>query len=309
MKIRSVALIGAGAVGSYFVSGLADKPDVRFMLIAEGPRRARLAEGLCINGKRYTPPVETPEEAGPCDLVLIAVKYASLREAADLASRLIAENTVVLSLLNGIDSEEIVSEYVGEEHILYSLMRIQAARKDGQYQFDPASTAGLSFGEKGSGEKTERVRAVEELFEGTPVRCTHVPDMIGEMWSKFNGNITRNLPQAMIGAGYGVYRDSAHIAWISRKLGEEVRAVAEAEGITIPRLSPKAAAAWRGVDDTARFSTLQDLDAGRHTEVDMFLGVLIRHAKEHGIPVPASEFSYHFIKALEEKNDGLFDYT
>ena len=62
------------------------------------------------------------------------------------------------------------------------------------------------------------------------------------------------------------------------------------------------------VPPTARYSTLQDLDAGRHTEIDMFSGALMRMGKELGIPTPYNEFTYHMIKALEEKNDGLFDY-
>ena len=59
------------------------------------------------------------------------------------------------------------------------------------------------------------------------------------------------------------------------------------------------------VKPSARYSTLQDLDAGRHTEIDMFSGALIRMGRELGIP---TEFAYHMIKALEEKNDGRFDY-
>ena len=67
-------------------------------------------------------------------------------------------------------------------------------------------------------------------------------------------------------------------------------------------------ALWRHLPATARYSTLQDLDAGRHTEIDMFSGALIRMGKELGIPTPYNEYTYHMIKALEEKNDGLFDY-
>lgn len=62
------------------------------------------------------------------------------------------------------------------------------------------------------------------------------------------------------------------------------------------------------VPPSARYSTLQDIDAGRHTEIDMFSGALIRMGKELGIPTPYNEYTYHMIKALEEKNDGKFDY-
>ena len=55
-------------------------------------------------------------------------------------------------------------------------------------------------------------------------------------------------------------------------------------------------------------TTLQDLDAGRHTEIDMFSGALVRMGRELGIPTPYNEYTYHMIKALEEKNDGKFNY-
>ena len=63
------------------------------------------------------------------------------------------------------------------------------------------------------------------------------------------------------------------------------------------------------VPPKTRYSTLQDLDAGRHTEIDMFSGALMRMGKELGIPTPYNEYTYHIIKGLEEKNDGKFDYS
>lgn len=313
MKIKTVALIGAGAVGSYFISGLMDKPDVDFMLIADEDRKTRLEKGILINGRKYTPPVRTPEEIRAenitTDLIMVAVKYPALPEITGMISRIVSKDTMILSLLNGIDSEEIISEAAGAEHMLYSLMRIQAWRNGDEILFDPEGTAGMFFGEKDSKEKTDRVRAIEELFEDTSIRCTFVPDIQGEMWNKYASNICRNLPQAMLGVGYGAYADSEHLSFIRDAMDAEVHAIAEAKGIHIPPMSAKAAEAWQTVDRSARFSTLQDLDAHRHTEVEMFLGVLLRLAKECDIPVPCCEFAYHFIKAMEEKNDGLFDYT
>ena len=66
---------------------------------------------------------------------------------------------------------------------------------------------------------------------------------------------------------------------------------------------------FEGVRSSARFSTLQDLDAGRHTEIEMFAGEMIRMGKECQIAVPYCEYTYHLIKALEEKNDRKFDYS
>ena len=95
--------------------------------------------------------------------------------------------------------------------------------------------------------------------------------------------------------------------FISKALRRELEAIAVAKGIDIS-LAEKAITKGCPVPPAARYSTLQDLDAGRHTEIDMFSGALIKMGQELGIPTPYNEYTYHMIKALEEKNDGLFDY-
>ena len=127
------------------------------------------------------------------------------------------------------------------------------------------------------------------------------------MWCKFRLNVSNNLPQPVLGAGVGCYRDSMHMKEISNKLREELEAIAAAKGIDI-RKADDSSSHGSAVPPSARYSTLQDLDAGRHTEIDMFSGALIRMGKELGIPTPYNEYTYHIIKALEEKNDGKFDY-
>ena len=155
-------------------------------------------------------------------------------------------------------------------------------------------------------EKTEQ--AVEALFGGTELHFRATDCIQEEMWSKFRLNVCNNLPQAILGAGVGCYRDSVHMKAISDGLRRELEAIAAAKGIDMQKVD---AVSGKGcaVKPSARYSTLQDLDAGRHTEIDMFSGALIRMGKELGIPTPYNEFAYHMIKALEEKNDGKFDYT
>jgi 2-dehydropantoate 2-reductase len=107
--------------------------------------------------------------------------------------------------------------------------------------------------------------------------------------------------------GAGGYDDSEHLKFISNKIWDEVKAVAMAKGINIknfPYKNPD-----KSIKKSSRYSTLQDLLAKRHTEVDMLAGALIEMGKETGVPVPYSEYTYHMIKVIEEKNDGLFDYV
>ena len=155
---------------------------------------------------------------------------------------------------------------------------------------------------------SERIHALDELFGGTGLHYRFTEYIREEMWSKFRLNIGTNLPQAIIGAGVGCYVDSEHMNAIRAGLDSEVDAIAKAKGIDMDRCadsSSKGSAAHY----TTRYSTLQDLDAGKHTEIDMLSGAIIRIGRELGIPTPYNEFTYHIIKALEEKNDGLFDYS
>ncbi len=305
MKINTVALMGAGAIGAYFIWGMQEELGDRFCVVAEGERAKKLKEnGLTINGVVYHPPVKTPEEAAGADLLLVATKYSGLEGALPQIKTIVKDNTTVLSLLNGVDSEEIIAGEIGEAPLVYSLMRIAARRVDNSVTFDPEKTTGLFMGEKGVEEKTERIRAIEELLQQTKVKYNFVPKIEDDQWTKFALNIAYNLPQAVLGVGYGAYYDSEHVQFISKKLEEEVRSVAAAYGFTVRPLENVRG----GYKGSVRFSTLQDLEAKRHTEIDMFTGVLMEKAKKVGIAVPYAEYTFHLIKALEEKNDGLFDY-
>ncbi len=305
MDIHQVALIGAGAVGSYFIWGLSESMGSAFFLVAEGKRAERLRKrGVNINGKVYFPEVRTPEEAAGADLLLIATKYSGLREILPAVKTIVRENTIVMSLLNGVDSEEIVSEAVGRKPIVNSFMIISSQRENGETWFDPDTTWGLQYGEADSPEMTERCSAIDAFFRNTPLHAHFHGDILKQEWEKYLRNLCYNIPQAITGTGVGSISDSPYLLDYSRKIEAEVRAVASACGVPLEPLDRTVVRSRKA----ARYSTLQDLDAKRHTEVDMFCGVLMKKAAEHGIPVPYTAGAYDLIRTLEEKNDGKFDY-
>ena len=309
MKIKKVAVLGAGAVGSYVIWGLSSRNDIELGVIAEGERAERLKQNGCtINGKIYHPEVWNSGETDAVDLLIVALKYGSLSEALESIQKVTTENTVIMSLMNGVDSEEIIAEKVGVKHLLPAVIKVASHKEEDGYHFDPETTIGIIFGELTAPYDSDSIRAIEELFKETGIHFRATEYAREEMWSKFRLNVCNNLPQAILGAGVGCYRDSVHMKAISDGLKGELEAIAQAKGID---LSKTEASSGRGsaVPPSARYSTLQDLDAGRHTEIDMFSGALIRMGKELGIPTPYNEYTYHMIKALEEKNDGRFNYT
>ena len=307
MKIKTVAVLGAGAVGSYVIWGLSNRKDIRLGVIVEGERAERMKKGCIINGITYHPEVWTPQEANGTDLLLVALKYGALPGALESIRTITGEHTTVMSLMNGVDSEEIIAEKVGVEHLLPAVIKVASHKEEDGYHFDPETTIGIIFGEGEAPYQSERVQAIEELLKDTGIHYRSTEQIQAEIWSKFRLNVCNNLPQAILGAGVGCYRDSIHMKEISNGLRRELEAVAKAKGIDL-KAADDSSSRGSEVPPTARYSTLQDLDAGRHTEIDMFSGALMRMGKELGIAVPYNEYTYHMIKALEEKNDGKFDY-
>ncbi len=308
MQIKTAAVLGVGAVGSYLIYGLQDCLQENLWVIAEGERKARLeSEGLMINGQTVYPIVKTPEEAKGVDMLFIAVKYGALPNCLDTIAAIAEEHTIVMSLMNGVDSEEMIASRIGASHVIYSMIKIVAAREGNAVTFVPETTQGIYFG-KTKEITEEQMAAVRSLFASSQLHYHECKNIIQDIWYKYALNVSKNLPQAMVGCGFGAYAGSEHVMALCRHLRSEVVAVAKAKGIDIADESNTARNGSSSAPPTARFSTLQDLDAKRHTEIEMFAGAMIRMGKEWNIPTPYNEFAYHMIKALEEKNDGKFDF-
>ena len=303
---QKIGLIGAGAVGCYVVMGLYDKYGDDFMIIADGQRKERLErDGLVINGREYRPRVVSPEDAAGegLDFLIVALKYTALHKSLDDIAQAVSENTAVVSLMNGVDSEEIIGARIGAQHMLYSFIKIASTRKGNQITFPlPDGEFGIYVGNP-SGAK-DRAEQFKAIFDGTAVVCHVSDDILSGMWGKFALNISRNLPQAILDVGIGAYDDSEYVADLSRKLWQEVLTQAAAKGINV-----KARYFYAPSKPAQRYSTLQDLNAGRPTEIEMFSGAMIRMSKETGVACPYNEVVYDLIKALEEKNAGKFDYS
>lgn len=303
MKISKVALIGAGAVGAYCIHKLQDSMGDDFCVLAEGERKERLSQGININGQLQKLNVKGFDEAGEVDLLLVATKYGAFRQAVESARLVVGKHTVIMSLLNGIDSERIAAEIYGEEHVLPAFIKIVSARRPEGIFFDPAFKAVICYGEA-DGSQSERVLAVKALFDQYQVGNVLAEDIISDQWNKFAMNLVNNLLQAVLGVGYGAYFDSKHVMYLHQKITSEVFSVAAAEGIKLTVIpTPRKVS-----HPSARFSTLQDLDAKRPTETDMFLKVFLGIAAKHNIQVPYCDYTYHALKSLEEKNTGMFDY-
>ena len=164
MNIKKVAVLGAGAVGSYVIWGLSKRDGISLGVVAEGERAGRLKKGCIINDVTYNPEVWTPQEAQGADLLIVSLKYGALPDALDSIAAVTADNTTVMSLMNGVDSEEIIAAKIGAEHVIGSLIKVASHKEGSGYYFDPETTIGIIFGEFEAPYNSERVEAIEKLF-------------------------------------------------------------------------------------------------------------------------------------------------
>ena len=303
-KIKKISLIGLGAMGSFFAPRLEKAYGEGFRIIADGERKKRLeTEGVTINGVNYRFPVITPQTEGDkADLILIGVKGYALEQAIQDIRNQVGEHTLILSLLNGVDSEEKLEAVYGEEHVLYAFMRMSIVMKDGKADFDPY-WGKIHFGEKINQEYSERVLRVKEVFDCADIPYEIEEDMRKGIWFKYMCNIGENLTCALLGIPFGVYRNNEDANWLRRNAMREVAAIAQRKGIDI---GEKEIALQEETVKTIPYenkpSTLQDLEAGKRTESEMFAGTVIRMGRELGVPTPINEVLYHGIRVLEEKN-------
>ena len=306
-KIKKISLIGLGAMGVFFAPRLAAAYPEGFRVIADGERKSRLdKKGVTVNGVNYKFPIITPDEKGdPADLILIGVKGYGLDQAIEDIRNQVGEETLIISLLNGVDSEEKLINSFGEKHVLYGYMRMSVVMKDGKADFDPY-WGKIHFGEKLNKEYSERVLAVKEVFDKADIPYEIDEDMLKGIWFKFMCNIGENMTCALLGIPFGGFHVSDHANWVRIEAMKEVAAIAQKKGINIGKeeieMQNKTILT---IPYPNKPSTLQDLEAFKHTEIDMFAGTVIQMGRELGIPTPICEMFYHGIHVLEEKNDGF----
>ncbi|MBN2222534.1 MAG: ketopantoate reductase family protein, partial [Vallitaleaceae bacterium] len=157
------------------------------------------------------------------------------------------------------------------------------------------------------GEFSDRVLAVRKLFDQAQIQYHIEEDMIYSIWYKFMSNMGENLTCALLGVPYIAFHRSEHANLIRNRAMEEVVAVAKAKGIGLSEKDIELQNRFIEKLPAANIpSTLQDLEAGKKTEIEMFAGRMMEFGKEYGIATPYCELFYHAIRVLEEKNEGLF---
>jgi len=301
--IETISIVGAGAVGGAYASMLYDMDRHCVSFIAAGDRFKRLRQdGLIVNGKHYAIPVLHPDDLSPPpDLLIIAVKHHQLDNAICDIKNSIGEETTIISVMNGIESEVKIGAAYGMKRVLYAVSIGLAALKEGN-RVNFISRGKILLGEARNPSLTDRVKRLQALFDRAGIVCETPPDMIRALWWKFMVNVGINQASAVLRAPYSVFQTSREAKDLMESAMREVIMLAEKASVL---LSGEDIENWNtvlsGLNPEGKTSMLQDVEAGRKTEVEMFAGKVIELGKYYGVPTPVNQKLYDLIRKIEAK--------
>ena len=317
--MTKICVFGAGAIGGYIGARLTHKAVADVSLVARGTHLAAMeANGLTLKqgGETFTvrPRVTSdPESLGPQDFVIITLKAYALSAALDQIEPLLGKDTAILFAQNGLpwwyfykhggpyDGRRIESvdpggkiwERLGPERALGSVVW-QAAELEG------AGVVVHKYGERmpiaePSGEKTGRAMLLSKLLLNAGIKSPVRSNLRDEIWLKLWQNLSFNPVSVLTLGTLEQLATNQNTRRVLRAMMEEARTVGEALGVKFSV----------GIDERIgmaekvgnhRTSMLQDVEAGRATELDSLLGVVIELAQMVGIATPTLNLVYDLTK-------------
>ena len=304
--VKSIAILGAGAIGAYVVSRFVDAETFQTHLVARGERYDRLQrDGLVVNGKPYFIGVIDPDKAtSPVDLIAVALKDQHLPGAVHDLRHLVGGETTIISAMNGLDSEEYLGSIYGMDKLLYSIfVGIDAVRQGNRVTY--TNPGRVIFGQADNTRLSERVRLIQAAFDRAGISHETPVDMIRMMWWKFMVNVGVNPASAILHAPYGVFQSSPDAQALMEAAMQEVIALAECAGVD---LAEQDIGDWYSFPKTlspqGKTSMLQDVEAGRKTEVELFCGKVVALGETHGVATPVNQTLLRSVHVLEQYSAG-----
>ncbi|HWL25276.1 MAG TPA: ketopantoate reductase family protein [Ureibacillus sp.] len=305
MEIKTVSIIGLGALGIMYAHHFSKKMKMENVrVIADQDRINRyLKDGIYCNGELCDFNYISPEElvSSPSDLILFTVKFDGLEDAIHAVKNHVGQNTLFLSALNGIISEELIGQQYGYDNVLYCVAQgMDAVKVGNQLTFEHKGK--LVIGDLQPGIISDKTKAVDRFF--TAVDLPHEVDtnMKHRIWGKFMLNVGVNQTVAVHKSNYGEVLREGEARETMIAAMREVMEVSKKEGIGLTEADLDY---WLTILGTlspeGKPSMAQDVDAQRFSEVELFSGTVLKYAEKHGIDVPVNKMLYEKIISIENE--------
>jgi 2-dehydropantoate 2-reductase len=299
----SIAVVGAGAVGSYY-GGLLARAGLPVVLIGRAAHvEAIRSRGLRIlqDGHTMTVPVAATTEldaARGAQLVLLCVKSRDTAATCRSLRPLLDPDTIVMSLQNGVANPSVIAGEL-EAQVVPTVVYVATALAE------PGVVAHHGGGRLAIGSMPqsllprERIEALAQLLRGAGITVDVADRVMDALWGKLMVNCAYNALSAITQLDYATLVGSDEIRELMRALVAEVVAVGRAQGVRFPEDVEAPTWAIAQSMPRQRSSTAQDLARGRPTEIDWINGQIVRDGALQGIPTPANQAVHALVRLLE----------
>ena len=301
-----VAVVGAGAMGCLYGAALhRGGAEVVLVDVNAAHLSAINENGLELDTRRgverLTLPALRPEELRePVDLILLFTKTFHTDSALQGVAAAMGPGTHVLTLQNGLGNDEAVARHVARERVIAGISTL------------PSDLAGpgrvRSHGEGGSqiypafGGDTAFAQEVADLLTAGGLPTTLAPDIQAAIWGKAIFNATMNTLCALTRRTPGFLGAHEESRALIHAAVEEGVAAAQACGVNVDGAKIHALTQVSVTDHADHeASMLQDVKAGRRTEVDAIAGAIVRAAAANGVACPVLETLWRLVKLEEAK--------
>lgn len=307
----NIVIYGTGGVGGYFGARLAQAGN-NVTFIARGKHLEAIQKnGLQLKshkGDYLIKPANatsTITNIKNIDLILICVKTWQLPEVAEKIKPVLKENTMVISLLNGVENQDVLCSIVDKRHVLAGLCLVVSKVEDygiiNHLSYEPT----IVFGELNN-EKTARALWLEKVFSEANITNKLAHNIQIEIWNKFLYITTVSAIGALTRATIGEMIASEEIKKIMYKTAEEIVTIAKAKGIDLPDdCIEKQFQIINNQPFNTTSSLQRDMMSGKPSELEAQNGTIVKFGKVLGIPTPTNSFIYNCLLPQENKARGI----
>ena len=296
-----ICVVGAGGVGGLLAAVLRKAGvDVR-LLVTERHLAAIRRDGLTLIAPsgRFSVEVQAeldPRAIGTCDVVIVTTKTWAVEALAPTLRPLLAENTCVIPVQNGIDAPGMLARTLGWEHVVYGSASMNAALEEPGVIRQRNPKYGITVAEA-QGRESARLLKVKETFSAADISVEIGTDGPALLWDKFIGLVANSSLCALLRSPMGVVQKDDDAWALYTAVFNEAVAAGRASGISIPaQKAEERLARARTSPPMVMPSMAVDLMAGRRLEYPWLGGRVRELGREHGIPTPASDFIWVALK-------------
>ena len=302
-----IVIYGAGGIGGYFGARLAQAGN-EVTFIARGKHLEAIKQhGLRLKSSKGdylvypAKATDTISELAAIEIILICVKTWQLAEVAQLIKPVLNENTIVISLLNGLENEQVLCSVINKKHVMGGLCKIVSKIEDfgiiNHLSYEPT----IVFGEL-THTFTERALLVEKTFLNAGITTKLSAAIQNEIWTKFLYISTISAIGALTRATIGEMIASPQIKKIMVQTAQEIVAVANAKGIDLPKnIIEKQFQIIESQPFHTTSSLYRDMIEGKPSELEAQNGTVVRFGSALGIPTPMNDFIYYCLLPQEKK--------